>query len=158
MHARLKSFCKSSYKLLLWLLTLIKMFVNMFMVQYICNTILYIENLINLIYIYIKKLLCCKTLCHTLTLNFAVPTFLANKFCCGRVCCEVLAHIYTHMKNIITSLRLFPRHFFSIFHFPIFHYIIYAKHVSTLLQAHVSHTCVNQRSQQFIIWRVCRNL
>jgi len=92
------------------------------------------------------------------TLNFAVPTFLANKFCCGRVCCEVLAHIYTHMKNIITSLRLFPRHFFSIFHFPIFHYIIYAKHVSTLLQAHVSHTCVNQRSQQFIIWRVCRNL
>ena len=43
-------------------------------------------------------------------------------------------------------------------HFPIFHYIIYAKHVSTLLQAHVSHTCVNQRSQQFIIWRVCRNL
>ena len=118
------------------------MFVNMFMVQYICNTILYIQNLINLIYIHIKKLLCCKTLCHTLTLNFAVPTFLANKFCCGRFVVKFW-HIYTHIWKILSLPCVYSRDTFSVYFIFLFFITLFMQNMLAHYYKLTSHTHVS---------------
>jgi len=93
--------------------------------------------------------------CNNLTPKFGSLRFWQTNF---RWKCLVEVLAQTHMKNIITSLRSFPRDTFSsIFHFSVFHYI-FMQNVLLELHAHVSHTCVNHVFCDLSFGELCCNL